>query len=181
MRILDLFSGTHSLANAARPLGHEVVTLDNALPADIDCDFLTWDYTAYPPGHFDLVAASPPCAVWSNARMMNLGKLRLATGRPWTRAELDADIKGPQGEQLIDKLRVVIAYFQPKWYWIENPWLSKMRDYITDLPYVCVDYCQSALPGPAPLAPAFPSDQQLGPLLVALLAPLLVVLFGRCT
>ena len=38
MRILDLFSGTHSLANAARPLGHEVVTLDNALPADIDCD-----------------------------------------------------------------------------------------------------------------------------------------------
>ena len=90
MRILDLFSGTHSLANAARPLGHEVVTLDNALPADIECDFLTWDYTAYPPGHFDLVAASPPCAVWSNARMMNLGKLRLATGRPWTQAELDA-------------------------------------------------------------------------------------------
>ena len=105
MRILDLFSGTHSLANAARPLGHEVVTLDNALPADIDCDFLTWDYTAYPPGHFDLVAASPPCAVWSNARMMNLGKLRLATGRPWTQAELDADLKGPQGEQLIDRLR----------------------------------------------------------------------------
>jgi hypothetical protein len=30
MRILDLFSGTHSPvgANAARPLGHEVVTLD---------------------------------------------------------------------------------------------------------------------------------------------------------
>ena len=27
-------------------------------------------------------------------------------------------------------------------WWIENPWLSKMRDYITDLPYVCVDYCQ---------------------------------------
>ena len=113
MRILDLFSGTHSLANAARPLGHEVVNLDNALPADIDCDFLTWDYTAYPPGHFDLIAASPPCAVWSNARMMNLGKLRLATGRPWTQAELDADLKGPQGEQLIDRLRQMLDYFQP--------------------------------------------------------------------
>jgi hypothetical protein len=37
MRILDLFSGTHSPvgANAARPLGHEVVTLDSLLPADI--------------------------------------------------------------------------------------------------------------------------------------------------
>ena len=68
MRILDLFSGTHSLANAARPLGHEVVTLDNALPADIQCDFLEWDYATYPPGHFDLIGASPPCAVWSNAR-----------------------------------------------------------------------------------------------------------------
>ena len=52
MRILDLFSGTHSLANAARPLGHEVVTLDNALPADIQCDILEWDHTTYPTGHF---------------------------------------------------------------------------------------------------------------------------------
>jgi hypothetical protein len=57
------------------------------------------------PGHFDLIAASPPCAVWSNARMMDLGKLRLSTGRPWTRAELDADLAGPQGAQLIDRLR----------------------------------------------------------------------------
>ena len=35
----------------------------------------------------------------------------------------------------------VLDYFQPRWWWIENPWLSRMRDYITDLPYVCVDYC----------------------------------------
>jgi hypothetical protein len=93
------------VANAARPLGHEVVTLDSILPADIQCDLHQWDHTAYPPGHFDLIAASPPCAVWSNARMMNLGKLRLSTGQPWTRAELDADMAGPQGEQLIDRLR----------------------------------------------------------------------------
>ena len=92
MRILDLFSGTHSVANAARPLGHEVVTPDSVLPADIQCDLHQWDHTAYPPGHFDLIAASPPCAVWSNARMADLGKLRLKTGKPWTRAELDADL-----------------------------------------------------------------------------------------
>jgi hypothetical protein len=75
MRILDLFSGTHSVANAARPLGHEVVTLDIVLPADIQCDLRQWDHTTYPPGHFDLIVASPLCAVWSNARMMDLGKL----------------------------------------------------------------------------------------------------------
>ena len=56
------------------------------------------------------------------------------------RRALDTDLAGPQGEQLID--RQVIDYFQPQWYWIENPWLSRMRDYITDLLYVCVDYCQ---------------------------------------
>jgi hypothetical protein len=57
--------------------------------------------------------------------------------------ELDADLAGPQGEQLIARLRQVIGYFQPQWHWIENPWLSRMRDYITgDLPHVCVDYCQ---------------------------------------
>jgi hypothetical protein len=39
MRILGLFSGTHSVANASRPLGHAVVTLDSILPADIQCDF----------------------------------------------------------------------------------------------------------------------------------------------
>ena len=38
-------------------------------------------------------------------------------------------------------MREVLDYFQPRWWWIENPWLSRMRDYITDLPYVCVDYC----------------------------------------
>jgi hypothetical protein len=76
--------------------------------------------------------------VWSNARMMSLGKLRLKTGKPWTRAELDADLAGPQGEQLIARLRQVIGYFQPQWHWIENPWLSRMRDYITDLPHVAV-------------------------------------------
>jgi site-specific DNA-cytosine methylase len=87
MRILDLFSGTHSVANAARPLGHEVVTLDSVLPADIQCDPHQWDHTAYPPGHFDLIAASPPCAGASPARQPNLGQLRRTTGKPGTRAE----------------------------------------------------------------------------------------------
>jgi hypothetical protein len=74
--------------------------------------------------------------------MTNLGKLCLKTGQLWTRAELHADLVGPQGDQLIDRLRQVLDYFQPQWYWIENPWLSRIRDYITDLPDVCVDYCQ---------------------------------------
>ena len=71
MRVLDLFSGTGSVSLAARSLGHEAISLDYAMPADIQCDLLKWDHTVYPPGHFDIIACSPPCAVWSNARLMN--------------------------------------------------------------------------------------------------------------
>ena len=45
-----------------------------------------WDHTTYPPEHFGLIAAGLLRAVWSNARMINLDKLRLKTGKPWTRA-----------------------------------------------------------------------------------------------
>ena len=142
MRVLDLFSGTGSVSQAARSLGHEAISLDYAMPADIQCDLLKWDHTVYPPGHFDIIACSPPCAVWSNARLMNIGKLHKDTCRgKWTKEELDADLNGEQGKLLVDRMREVLDYFQPRWWWIENPWLSRMRDYITDLPYVCVDYC----------------------------------------
>ena len=141
MRVFDLFSGTGSVSQAARDLGHEAISLDYAMPADIQCDLLKWDHTVYPPGHFDIIACSPPCAVWSNARLMNIGKLHKDKSRKWTKEELDADLDGCDGKLLVDRMREVLDYFQPRWYWIENPWLSRMRDYITDMPYVCVDYC----------------------------------------
>ena len=60
MRILDLFSGTHSVGKVARALGHEVLSLDLS-GADINMDVLDWDYTTYPMGRFDFIWASPPC------------------------------------------------------------------------------------------------------------------------
>ena len=142
MRILDLFSGTGSVCATARALGHEVVSLDNALPADIECDVHEWDYTVYKPGHFDVVCASPPCAVWSNARLMNVGQFCKRTGGVWTKEMLEAELQGVHGALLVDRMRVILDYLQPTFYWIENPWLSRMRDYIVDLPWVCVDYCR---------------------------------------
>jgi hypothetical protein len=49
---------------------------------------------------------------------------------------------GVDGKLLVDRMLEVLDYFQPQFWWIENPWLSRMRDYIVDLPYVCVDYCR---------------------------------------
>ena len=50
--------------------GWEVVSLDSDEKTDatIHEDILTWDYTVYPPGHFDMNWASPCCTHYSCAR-----------------------------------------------------------------------------------------------------------------
>ena len=63
MRLLDLFSGTHSVCKVARDLSYSVVSLDRDMPADINTDILHWDYTSYPPDYFDVVWASNGQAV----------------------------------------------------------------------------------------------------------------------
>jgi hypothetical protein len=42
---------------------------------------------------------------------------------------------------MVNKVREIIEYFKPKWWWIENPKTGRMKEYITDLPYYDVDYC----------------------------------------
>jgi hypothetical protein len=61
-RALNLFCGRKSVASVLQKWGYEVHTLDLDPSRDptICEDILTWDYQkAYPPGYFDLVAASP--------------------------------------------------------------------------------------------------------------------------
>tara|TARA_R110000803_G_scaffold172869_1_gene235652 strand:- start:439 stop:654 length:216 start_codon:yes stop_codon:yes gene_type:complete len=48
MRILELFSGTHSVGKVAKELGYEVLSLDMDGNADINIDILNWDYKQYP-------------------------------------------------------------------------------------------------------------------------------------
>ena len=61
MLILEVFSGTGSVGKVAKELGHEVVSLDMDMKADIKTDIVDWDYkSSYQPGHFDVVWASPP-------------------------------------------------------------------------------------------------------------------------
>ncbi len=43
MKLLELFSGTHSVGNIAKKLGYEVISLD-LKKADININILTWDY-----------------------------------------------------------------------------------------------------------------------------------------
>ena len=63
MRLLELFSGTKSVGRAFEALGWEVTSLDaDATTRPTICaDVQAWDYGTYPPGHFDLIWASPVC------------------------------------------------------------------------------------------------------------------------
>ena len=71
MRVLELFSGTHSIGKVCSERGYEVISLD-LQDADINIDILEWDYTIYPVGYFDIIWASPPCATFSNLCVGNI-------------------------------------------------------------------------------------------------------------
>ena len=69
MKLLELFSGTGSVGRAFAEKGWEVISLDSDPKTDatIHEDILKWDYSTYPPGHFDAIWASPCCQQYSCA------------------------------------------------------------------------------------------------------------------
>ena len=105
MRILELSSGTGSLAKAARARGHEVVTLDicpKHTPT-ICTDLLEWDPSVYPHDYFHYVHASCPCENYPRAR---------TTGGP--RLLVFAD-------SLVKRTLETFEYFKTAIWTIENP------------------------------------------------------------
>ena len=76
-RLLELFCGTKSIGRAFEVAGWEVVSLDivSKFEPTILCDIRSWDYTLFPPGHFDMVWASPVCAEYSRALTMRPRRL----------------------------------------------------------------------------------------------------------
>lgn len=135
MKILDLFSGSGSVAKVAENLGHKVITLDicdKLCRPDVLIDVLKWDYaSAYKPGYFDFIWASPPCTEYSLAKSMAIAKhggfrnLDLA-------------------DSIVQKTLEILDYFQPKFWVIENPFtgLLKKRPFMANIPFVDVSYCQ---------------------------------------
>ena len=109
MKLLELFAGTGSVGNVARLMGMEVVSLDRDMDADIKIDIMDWDYkTAFQPGHFDIIWASPPCTEYSAAKTIG------------TR-----DIEG--SNKVVQRTIDIINYLQPIWWMMENPQTGKLK------------------------------------------------------
>ena len=160
MKILELFSGTHSIGHCAEKLGHEIVSLDRDLEAKskiynyisknhIKEDILIWDFKKnFKKGDFDIITASPVCLYWSRLRNSWIGRKSKAI-HPTdiiTKEILEEDIR-LKGQPMVDKIFEIIEYFEPKYWWIENPATGKMKYYIEEKypqynTFYDVDYCK---------------------------------------
>jgi hypothetical protein len=127
LKVLELFSGTGSVGKVIKQLDWDVISLDIDERADIVCDILEWDYKSFPRDSFDIIWASPPCNEYS---IMNR-----------CRPEKICDLEG--ADKLVKKTLEIIEYFNPVWWFIENPQTGdlKKRPFMKDLTFIDIDYC----------------------------------------
>ena len=146
-RLLELFAGTKSVGKvaASAEFGYEVVSVDiDATCEPTICeDILRWDYSALPVGHFDIIWASPPCSTFSHLRCSWIGRemTRSHPGTIFTHEMMLYDEKSI-GLVLLRHTLIIINYFKPRFFFIENPLTGRMKNYMYDLPYADVCYCE---------------------------------------
>ena len=141
MRVLEIFSGTKSFGKVAEKMGWEVISLD-LQDADINIDIMEWDYESFgKTGDFDLITMSPPCRTFSHLRKSWIGrKLKEHGDQIITNEILQKDIE-EKGLPILYRALDVVFYFQPRYWIIENPHGSRMKEYLSGVPCYTVDYC----------------------------------------
>jgi len=130
LQVLELFKGTGSVTKYCARYPEKfasVISVDNVTafnPTHI-CDVREWNYGQYPPGHFDIIFASPPCTEFSRLKTRGVRDLKLA-------------------KDLVVITQEIINYFQPRMWFIENPatGLLPQQEYMRDVPFFDVDYCK---------------------------------------
>ena len=142
MKILDLFSGTQSIAKVFKENGWETYTieLDKSHPG-IDWYEDIMNITAQDIldrfGRPDVIWASPPCTTYSVAAI-HYHRRQAKDGSLNPISEF-----ARQSDELIKHTIQLIKDLQPRFYFIENPRgaLRKM-DFMQELPRFTVTYCK---------------------------------------
>ena len=129
--LLELFAGTGSVGKSFASHGWLVVSLDitdkGGYTPTLLVNILYWAFKdAFPPHHFRVVWASPPCEHYSLAR---------------TTASTPRDL--PFYDSLVQKSLDIVDYYKPEFYFIENPasGLLRTRPVIQEEQWLDVDYC----------------------------------------
>ena len=131
MKTLDLFCGTKSFSKIAEKMGYETTTLDilESFNPTICCDILNWDYKSIPRGTYHIIWSSPNCKDYSTMNFLSK-KVKDLT----------------HSNKLVEKTIEIIEYFNPKFWYIENPdgGSLKYQDCMTMnwLPHNTIDYCK---------------------------------------
>ncbi len=140
MKVLELFSGTGSVGKCCKALGWDVVSVDMILPADHQVDIMEFDYKQYKKDEFDIVWASPPCTFYSSLQNCWIGRKR-KDGVTVTKEWIEEQRK--ESDKLINKSFEIIDYFNPHFWFMENPQRGQLkdRDIMKDKLFYDVSYC----------------------------------------
>lgn len=137
MKVLELFAGSRSIGKEAEKLGYNVFSSDinNFDEIDYVISILDFDVTKVP-FKPDVIWASPPCTGFSVA----------AIGHHWSGgkgAYIPKTDTARLGIELVKKTIEIIEYFQPTYWFMENPrGVLRKLDVVKNLPRQSVTYCQ---------------------------------------
>ena len=130
-KVLELFKGTGSVGNICKKNDMEVISLDfnKKYNPDILCNILDWNYKDTKYDYFDIIWASCDCTQYSKAKTQGV-----------------RDIEG--ANLIVLKTIEIIKYFNPKYWFIENPQtgLLPKQEFMKSLPFVDADYCMYGYP-----------------------------------
>jgi len=136
IRTLELFAGTQSFTKGVKRVYPNAQTLTvDILPKfkpTFVADMLEWEYTLFPPGHFDIIWCSPPCTEYSSAKSRGVRDLDYA-------------------DRLVKRCFEILDYYKPRAWIMENPATGLLPGRITTIrpgisEPVIGDYCAYGAP-----------------------------------
>lgn len=132
LNVLELFSGTGSIAKAFRQRGHNVFTVDNDPGLDPDfCIDIRELKEADIPFCPDVIWASPPCTCFSVSSIH----------RHWRAGSMSKEAK--ESVTLLSKTFEIVMLLRPQVWFIENPrGMMRKLPILDTLPKQTITYCQ---------------------------------------
>jgi hypothetical protein len=137
MNVLELFAGSRSIGKQAEKLGMNVFSSDinDFKGIDYVVNILEFDLSKVP-FKPDIIWASPPCTSFSVASI----------GHHWTGgkgAYIPKTDGARLGLELVKKTIEIIEYFQPTFWFMENPrGVLRKLPVVQGLPRKTITYCQ---------------------------------------